>query len=53
MEGLPLREYVHNEKFTNILNKKYRDQIIKFLEDNIVIIATSSEGINTFDLIST
>jgi len=43
MEGLPPREYIHNEKFTNTLNKKYRDQIIKLLEDNIVIIAASSE----------
>jgi len=53
MEGPPPQFYIHNEKFINTLNKKYRDQIIKFLEDNIVIIATSSEGINTFDLIST
>ena len=50
MEGLPPREYIHNEKFINTLNKKYRDQIIKLLEDNIVIIATSSEELTPSNL---
>ena len=50
MEGLPPREYIHNEKYTNTFNKKYRDQIIKLLEDNIVMIATSSQELTPSNL---
>ena len=50
IEGLPPREYIHNEKFINTLNKKYRDQLIKLLEDNIVIVTTSSEELTPSNL---
>jgi len=50
MEGLPPQEYINIENFINTLNKKYRDQIIKFLEDNIVIIATFSEELTSSNL---
>ena len=43
LEGLPPIEYIHHEKFKNTLNKNYVDEIILLLEDNIEIIATSTE----------
>jgi len=43
LEGLPPMEYIHNTIFMNTLNEKYRTDIIHLLEDNIEIVATSSE----------
>ena len=50
IEGLPPKEYIHNKKFTDTLNKMFREQIIQLLEDYLVIIATSSEELTPSDL---
>jgi len=43
LEGLPPIEYIHHEKFKKTLNKNYVDEIILLLEDNIEIVASSTE----------
>eukprot|EP00833_Pecoramyces_ruminatium_P008003 jgi/Orpsp1_1/1182035/evm.model.c7180000079596.2 len=50
IEGLPPIKYIHDKKFLNTLNDDYKDQIIKMLEDNIEIIATSSEELTPSNL---
>ena len=43
IEGLSPKQYIHNEIFLNTLNEKYKDEIIKILEENLEIVTTSSE----------
>ena len=43
IEGLPPSEYIHHENFTRTIDEKYKSKVIKLLEDNLDIIATSSE----------
>ena len=50
IEGLTPQLYIHHENFLNTLNKEYQDEIIKVLEQNIEIIATSSEELTPSDL---
>ena len=50
IEGLPPLDYIHNDIFKNTLNKDFQDKILKLLEDNIEIVATSSEELTPSDL---
>jgi len=43
MEGLSPNEYIHDKRFQATLNKEYKEQILRLLEENIDIVATSSE----------
>ena len=50
LEGLSPQEYIHDEKFLASLCKDYKDVIVKLLEENLDIIATSSEELTPSDL---
>ena len=50
IEGLPPRKYIHGRRFTKRLNKNYKSQITKLLEEYIDIIATSSEELTPSNL---
>ena len=50
IEGLSPKQYIHHEIFLNTLNEKYKDEIIKILEENLEIVATSSEELTPSDL---
>ena len=50
IEGLPPKEYIHDKKFRDTLNRKFREQIIQLLEEYIVVIATSTEELTPSDL---
>ncbi len=50
IEGLPPKQYIHNKHFLNTLNEKYKDDIVKILEENLEIVATSSEELTPSDL---
>ena len=50
IEGLSPKQYIHNEIFLNTLNEKYKNEIIKILEENLEIVATSSEELIPSDL---
>jgi len=50
LEGLSPKECIHDEKFLASLCKDYRDVIVKLLEENLDIIATSSEELTPSDL---
>jgi len=44
------KEYIHDERFTNTMNKLFREQIIQLLEDYIVVISASFEELTPSDL---
>jgi len=50
IEGLPPREYIHDERFQSTLDKNYKNNIIKLLENYIEIVATSTEELTPSDL---
>ena len=43
IEGLSPKQFIHNEIFRNTLNEKYKNEIIKILEENLEIVAISLE----------
>jgi len=50
IEGMLPRNYIHNEKFKETLDEKYRDIVINLLEEHIDIVATSAEELTPSDL---
>ena len=44
IEWLFPKQYIHNEIFLNTLNEKYKNEIIKILEENLEIVATAKFG---------
>ena len=53
IEGLPPKEYIHDKKFRDTLNRKFREQIIQLLEEYIVVISYFYRRINSFGSITT
>jgi len=50
LEGLLPIEYIHDEKFRSTIDEKYENEIVKLLEDNIEIVATSTEELTPSNL---
>jgi len=50
IEGLPPQEYIHDSHFLETVPEEFRNETLKVLENNIDIIATSSEELTPSDL---